>query len=171
MLEMEEHLLAAYLKFYQNCERILRTKELLVDNFNERWCLGINGVEKKIFFCKVTVAPSGIIQKLTFGRDLREQYEKAKEYAEETFPQYKFCFMLWIDKIPFGILLRQLLMLEEDLEGSFELIINQEYTRWMNKIYKYFYNTGQDQPNLRRIIELYGSERLYKDRGSSEAAA
>ena len=133
MEDIGENLVGSYLRYVEGCTFVVANTHLN-DEQGELDLLGIRfGPQRQVIFCEVTTHIRG----MQYGgfdstvKKVEEKIQRARSFAELTFPEDRPRFEIWSPVVPTGALTTRFAALEQtysDADLDVRFVINDTYT-------------------------------------------
>ena len=162
-MNIGEELTGAYLKHIYHCNFVeYNVKDSAVNN-GEIDVVGIDISNKKIYFCEVAIhLTTGLQYKSDKAANTQKIYNKfirAKEYAEQMYPEYIHIFQIWSPLVKKSQMqsLQDAVKKLKDEKIDLALKTNKDYAEAINKLKDYAQKqtSALENPAM-RILQILG---------------
>ncbi len=148
LTDVGEYLVGAHLQLVDNCDFVqynVRPPHGGLEGLGELDVVGFNFSSKTAYLCEVTTHIRGLLYESNAKtvQKIKDKHERQKAYAQKYLTNFEsLVFQLWSPVVPTGFITRELAELPE-----LKLVINEEYTRRVQKLQALARNTTHDARN------------------------
>lgn len=168
MTDIGEYLVGAYLKVTEECDFVnynVRPPGGRLKGLGELDVIGFKFKERTVYLCEVTTHIKGTLYGSGANytiKKISEKYDRQRKYYNETLKDNfdKVHYMFWSPVVPKGKITEDI----AELRGL-ELVINEEYSRRINKLIKEAKGKTNDEVNPAfRLLQILNHMKKERER-------